>query len=58
MTIAGAENEIRGLVNDHSVVGAEAVINGLVRSCSGKQYLTEDALIAMIKIAFNREKEV
>lgn len=54
MTIAGTEKEIRGIIDQHSVYGAETVINGLVRSCIGKQYLGEDELIKMIKFAFKQ----
>lgn len=57
MTIAQLDKEIKPIIDDHHVYGAECIINALVRACDGKQYLDEDELHKLLSDAFKRKKE-
>lgn len=57
MTIAATDREIKGLIDDHHVYGAETVINALVRASANQPYLNEEAMIILVKNAFERLKE-
>jgi len=52
MTIASADKEISGLVENFDVYGAEAVINALVRACRGKRFLNKKALLDIFDHSF------
>ena len=56
MTIAALDKEIKGVIDEHKVYGAECVINALVRGCKGEQYLTEDYLIKLVHESFELER--
>lgn len=56
MTISQLDKELKQIIDDHSVYGAECIINALVRACDGKQYLDEYALHLMLKLSFEHEK--
>ena len=57
MTIASADREIRELIREKHVVGAEAVMNALVRACDGQPYLGRDYLHVLLDQAFRRLEE-
>lgn len=57
MTIAATDNEVKKLIDEHHVYGAEVVINALVRASKGEPYLNETALVQLIHSAFRREEE-
>lgn len=54
MTIAQTEKEIKGLVKEHHIYGAETIINALVRSSKDISYLDEETIVKMVKSAFER----
>ena len=54
MTIAALDPEIKGVISKHSVYGAEAVVNALVRACDGHQYLQREDLIELLDNAYKR----
>ena len=56
MTISQLDKELKQIIDDHSVYGAECIINALVRACDGKQYLDESALHLMLKLSFEHER--
>lgn len=56
MTISQLDKELKQIIDDHSVYGAECIINALVRACDGKLYLDEYALHLMLKLSFEHEK--
>ena len=55
MTIAGTDREVRVLIKQHHIYGAETIINALVRAAQTEPYLTKDAIIKMVDRAFERE---
>ena len=54
MTIASADREIRELIREKHVVGAEAVVNALVRACDGQPYLGREYLHELLDQAYRR----
>lgn len=56
MTISQLDKELKQIIDEHSVYGAECIINALVRACDGKQYLDEYALHLLIKLSYEHEK--
>ena len=56
MTISQLDKELKQIIDDHSVYGAECIINALVRACDGKQYLDEYALHLMLKLSTEHER--
>lgn len=52
MTIASADREIRELIHEKHVVGAEAVVNALVRACDGQPYLGREYLHELLDQAY------
>lgn len=54
MTIASADREIRELIHENHVVGAEAVMNALVRACDGQPYLGREYLNELLDQAYRR----
>lgn len=54
MTIASTDREIRELIHEKHVVGAEAVMNALVRACDGQPFLGRDYLHELLDQAFRR----
>lgn len=54
MTIASTDREIRELIHEKHVVGAEAVMNALVRACDGQPYLGREYLHELLDQAFRR----
>lgn len=54
MTIASADREIRELIHEKHVVGAEAVANALVRACDGQPYLGREHLHELLDQAYKR----
>lgn len=57
MTIAALDKEIKDVISKHRVVGAEAVVNALVRACEGERYLEGDALRRILNNAIVREEK-
>ena len=57
MTIAELDKELKVVIEEHSVYGAQAIINALVWSCKGKQYLEPSVLHALIEKAVIRDVE-
>ena len=57
MTIANCEPEIRDIIQEHHVVGAEAIINALVRATKNERYLQIEDLIRLMIRANRRENE-
>ena len=55
MTIAGTDREVRVLIKQHHIYGAETIINALVRAAVTEPHLTKDAIIKMVEHAFERE---
>ena len=60
MTIFSTEKEIRELIDEKHVVGAEAVINALVSACVGQPWLDRTAIDRMLDAAYRllEEKEI
>lgn len=56
MTISQLDKELKQIIDEHSVYGAECIINALVRACEGKQYLDEYALHLLLKLSVEHEK--
>lgn len=54
MTIASADREIRELIHEKHVVGAEAVVAALVRACDGQPYLSREYLHELLDQACRR----
>jgi hypothetical protein len=57
MTIAETRNEVKKLISEHHVYGAEAVVKALVRASKSEPYLDENALVKLVHSAFRREDE-
>ena len=57
MTIAQLDKELKQIIDDHSVYGAECIINALVRASNDNKWLTEDELHKLISDAFIRMKD-
>lgn len=55
MTIRELDSSIKEVVDAHSVCGAEAVINALVRACKNKRYMGAECLHGMLECAILRE---
>lgn len=55
MTIAETDREIRELIQEKHICGADAIINALVRAAQTEPYLTKDAIKKMLDHAFERE---
>ena len=47
MTIASCDNEVKNMIELHHVVGAEQIINSLVRACKDEYYLQVEDLVRM-----------
>ena len=47
MTIASCDNEVKNMIELHSVVGAEQIINSLVRACKDEYHLQVEDLVRM-----------
>lgn len=59
MTIAGTDKEIKGVINEHSVYGCEAIMNAIARACKDHPYLQPDDLKRLLEHAIKRaESEV
>lgn len=54
MTIAATGNEIKGVIDQWSVYGAEAIIGSLVLACKNKPYLKPEDLHRLIDNAVER----
>ena len=48
MTIAATDREVRNLIREHHIVGAEAVVNALARATKEEKYLDREAIIRML----------
>lgn len=48
MTISSAHKEIKEIIREYHVYGAEAVINALLYACDGNPYLTREDLLKLI----------
>ena len=55
MTIAGTDREVRVLIKQHHIYGAETIINALVRAAQTEPHLTRDEIVSMVDHAFKRE---
>jgi len=55
MTIAATDREVKELIEQHHVYGAEVLINALVRAAIKQPYLTEAAVTKMIHDAYTKE---
>lgn len=60
VTIFSTEKEIRELIDEKHVIGAEAVINALVSACAGQPWLDRAAIDRMLDAAYRllEEKEI
>lgn len=56
MTIASCEKEIRDLIDRHSVVGLEAVLNAIVRSTDGKAWMTKEDVFRYLESCYKMEE--
>lgn len=54
MTIASADREIRELIHEKRVVGAEAIVAALVRACDGQPHLSREYLHELLDRAYRR----
>lgn len=55
MQIVEIEREVKGVIREHHIYGAECLINELVRAAQEEPYLTKEAMFRMIESAFKRE---
>lgn len=55
MTIAETDRQVRELIREKHIYGAQTIINALVRAAQTEPYLTKDAIIKMLDYAFERE---
>ncbi len=56
MTIAGCDKEIRGLIDDYSVVGLEAVMNAVVRATKDKPYMGKMEVLQLLEKCYEHEE--
>lgn len=56
MTIAGCDKEIRGLIDDYSVVGLEAVMNAVVRATKDKPYMGKMEVHQLLEKCYEHEE--
>lgn len=54
MKICELDNQIKSLVDEYHVYGAECVIVALVRACNGDKYLNAQSLHTLVESAFMR----
>ena len=54
MTIASSSREVKELIQNHHVYGAEAVINAVVFGSIGEAYIDKEVLKRMIDKAYER----
>ena len=52
MTIAETDKQIRGVIKQWHVYGAEAIVNALVRACEHEPYLQRDDLLRLLDHAY------
>ena len=57
MTIAQTDSQIKGIIHEHSVYGAEAIMQALVRACKNHPYLKLEDLHKMLDSAYKHEVE-
>ena len=55
MTIAETDRQVRELIREKHISGAQTIINALVRAAQTEPYLTKAAIIKMLDHAFERE---
>ena len=55
MKISQLDHELKQIVNEYGVFGAESIINALVRACKDEPYLSEQVLKAFIVSAYTFE---
>lgn len=56
MTVASSSKEVKELIQNHHVYGAEAIINAVVFGSVGEAYIDKDVLKRMIDNAYDRLK--
>lgn len=54
MTIAETDNQIKGVITQWHVYGAEAIVGALVRACKNEPYLQSDDLHKLLDDALAR----
>ena len=54
MTIAETDNQIKGIIKQWHVYGAEAIIGALVRACKNEPYLQGEDLYKLLDSALSR----
>lgn len=52
MTIFTMDEEIRHIIVNYHVYGAECIVKSLVRACQDQKYLTRGALHALVEAAY------
>lgn len=56
MKIATADREIKEIIENHHVYGAEVLINAIVRAAKRQPYLGQREIQHMVERAFEREE--
>lgn len=54
MNICDIDREVKGVINEHSVYGCEAIMNAIARASKGNKWLTGSALHALLDAAIYR----
>ncbi|MBO7733715.1 MAG: hypothetical protein J6S67_14215 [Methanobrevibacter sp.] len=57
MKICELDKELKGVIENHSVYGAECIINSLVRACKNEKYLNAQSIHTLVESAFGRLSE-
>lgn len=56
ISIAAVEGLVVGIIFSYNTYGAETIINALVRSCKGHEYLQREHIEKLLDEAYKREE--
>lgn len=57
MTISQLDKELKSIIDNYHVYGAECILHSLIRACKDERYLGADEIRHILETVIKREQE-